>query len=587
MKTIYQFSAVLLIFVASLSTTSCDNLFDEQPKDKLVGTPMWGDALLLDEYINPWYRNMSDGFYVYMPTNGLLKSLGREYLPWYTDQITVSKPTWYSTSYGDILKGVDTEITQRAYQYWNAAYGQIHNINILFENADNITTSTKDRVMGEAHFMRAYYYYNLWRRFGGVLLIDKDYNTLKDTTRYARASYDDMVNFIVKEADEAAKLLPINYNDALSSVGRATKGAALMLKAKTYLWASSQHFQNQDKSYLGFTDNRRQEMLQLAAQTYEALFALNAYQLLPLSGNSQDEIKDAYRKIFLTKNSAESIFEVQHNDDGDYSTGWGHRLDFIAAAPYFGGTDAAHTPTQNHVDEYGMRDGKTLDPDHPYENRDYRFYANILYDGAIYRGHEMDIHYTVKDGKEVAGVDLTKYGSSETAAFTKTGYYLGKFVNPATEISNNDTKGSSQNYIIWRYAEALLDYAEIQMALGNNDVALANLNLIRQRAKMPLYDHIDWNNYFNERRVELAFEESVYWDLLRWNMAEERMNGLSTPLRMVKIVKDGNTTTYTYGNVNSRPGRVRLFKAKQYYWPLPWDEVRYQRIEQNPEWKEV
>lgn len=171
--------------------TSCDGLFSDAPIDKLSGVNIWGDRLLLDEYENSWYRNMSNGFSIYMPTNGLVKSLGRDYPAWYTDQMTVSKTTWSSTSYGDILKSSDEEIYKRAYQYWNACYGQLRSINTLLDHAGEITTPTRDRVLGEAHFMRAYYYYLLLRRYGGVLLVDREYNTLNDPARFPRASYDE------------------------------------------------------------------------------------------------------------------------------------------------------------------------------------------------------------------------------------------------------------------------------------------------------------------------------------------------------------------------------------------------------------
>lgn len=565
--------------------TSCDGLFSDAPIDKLSGVNVWGDRLLLDEYENSWYRNMSNGFSIYMPTNGLVKSLGRDYPAWYTDQMTVSKTTWSSTSYGDILKSSDEEIYKRAYQYWNACYGQLRSINTLLDHAGEITTPTRDRVLGEAHFMRAYYYYLLLRRYGGVLLVDREYNTLNDPARFPRASYDEMVDFIVADADEAARLLPRQHESA--DAGRATKGAALMLKAKTYLWAASPMFQERDTAWLGFKGDRSREMLAKAKAAYDEVTALGLYSLVPLEGSTQDEIKDSYRKIFLTKNSAESIFEVQHNNDGNYAAGWGHKLDRDAASPYFGGTDCAYVPTQNHVDEYGMRQGQP-DPARPYDNRDYRFYANVLYDGCTYRGHVMDIHYRVEGGREVPGADLKPYGTSETAAVTVTGYYMGKFVNPATEINNDPTYASSQNYIIWRYAELLLDYAEIELRLGNAAAALQKVNQVRQRAKMPPLAALTWDAYANERRVEMAFEETVYWDMYRWGTAMDKMNGGTTPLMGVKIVEqEGKPTRYTYGRVNRYPKRVRVFRPRQFYWPLPWDEVRYQRIEQNPEWVEL
>ena len=583
-----QIKKYLFGMIASvLLLGSCDDIFRDAPYNRLSQESIWADPLLLDEYVLPWYRNMSNGYSIYMPTSSWLKSMTRDFLPWYGDQITVSRNDWYNNSYGDVLKCRENEITRRSLNEWTNCYTRIQSINLLLENAGKISEgSQKQRILGEAHFFRAYYYYMLLRRYGGVLLIDRTYDPLNDKTKFPRAPFADMVAFIADEASQAATLLPVAYEQA--DAGRVTRGAALMLKAKTYQWASSPVFQRKEKDFLGFTDDRILDMLRQAKATYEELFTLG-YKLMTIEGTTQDEIKEEYRTIFLTKNSIESIFEVQHSDDGNFDTGFGHKLDREASAPSFGGIYAAYTPTQNHVDEYGMRGGKTVvDPAHPYENRDYRFYANILYDGCTFRNHVMEIHYTLFGGKEQAGADLTRYGTSHNAGVTRTGYYLGKFVNEKQPIDTDDTYGSSQNYIIWRYAEALLDYAEVVFRLGDTETALAKVNEIRRRVHMDALTSLDWESLVNERRVELAFEESTYWDLLRWGIAEERMNGSSNPLKAMKIVREeGKPDVYTVSNMNAKPEAVRVFKPMQYYWPIPWDEVRYQNIEQNPGWVEL
>ena len=566
--------------------SGCDGIFRDVPNDKLSQESIWGSQLLLDEYVLPWYRNMSNGFSVYMPSTALLKGACRDYLPWYGDQITVSKSDWYNTAYGDILKSTPAEVTRRGLVNWTNYYTRIQSINLLFENQDKIRNGDhKKRVLGEAHFFRAYYYYMLLRQFGGVLLLKNNYDPLYDGTKFPRASYEEMVNFIAEEADLAASLLSENLET--SDIGRATRGAALMLKAKTYFWAASKIYQNQEKSYLGFPDDRSDAMLTAAAKAYDELMKL-PYSLIQITGSTQDQIKEQYRQIFLTKNSQESIWEVQHSDDGDFSNGFGHKLDRESVSPYYGGTVAAYSPTQNHVDEYGMRDGKAYDAKRPYDNRDYRFYANVLYDGCSFRGRVMEIHYNKVSGKEVAGEDLTPYGTSETAAVTKTGYYLGKFVDETQKIDNDESYASKQNYIIWRYAEVLLDYAEIDFLQNRVDDALDKVNQIRRRVHMDELPSLTWDQLVNERRVEMAFEETTYWDLLRWGVAVEKMSGATNPLKAMKIVKEeGKDPVYQISNMNKYPKRVREFRQMQYYLPIPWDEVRYHGIEQNPELNEV
>lgn len=575
---------VLVVLAGMLS--SCDTFFDDYAEDKLPEDKIWTDPQLLDGYVLPWYRGINNGFSIYMPTNALIRGLGREYLPWYADQMAVSKAEWYSAAYGDILKSDLTEMKRRALSLWNSYYEQLRSVNLLLQHEKDIPGADfKKRVLGEAHFFRAYYHYLLWRQYGGVLITTEVYDPLTNAKKTPRASYDEMVNFIVAEATLAQSYLEdVTY--LAEDKGRITCGAAMMLKAKTYMWAAGAHFQNQEKSYLGFTTDRSAEMLEKARLTYDELMKLD-YSLVPITGTTQSDIVKGYRAIFLTKNSQESILEVQHSNDGNYSTGFGHKLDREAASPYFGGVTAAYTPTQNHVDEYGMQKGYTYNAQDPYKNRDYRFYANILYDSCTYRGHVMEIHYNKVNGVEKAAVDLTPYGESATAAVTKTGYYLGKFVDEAQSIDNNETTASKQNYIIWRYAEVLLDYAEIDFKQGRPGDALDKVNQIRRRAHMYDLDAISWEAILNERRVEMAFEETTYWDLLRYNMASQKMSGATNPVKAMKIVKqDGKPTTYTVSNMDKYPSRVRLYRDFQYYYPIPWDEIRYQNIEQNPEWVE-
>lgn len=586
-----QFNRIITIITLAATTgvlTSCDSLFRDAPLNKISEKSVWGNPQLLDEYENSWYRNMSNGFDTYVATISLMKSKSRYFMPWFGDQITVGKSSYFTGGYGDLLKGNEKQITNWASVTWSKYFTQIQYINTLLENLGEISNGDqKNRIIGEAHFMRGYYYYMLWRMFGGVTLIDHTYNPLIKEEKFPRASYQQMVDFIVAEADEAAKYLPKAH--ATTETGRATKGAALMLKAKTYLWAASEVFQNKDEelTYLGFADDQSHIMLEKAKKAYEELFALNQYSLIPIPATTQDEIKEAYRNIFLTKNSQESILELQHSDDGDFANKFGHKLDRDAASPFFTGVTAAYTPTQNHVDEYGMQAGKTYDPQHPYDNRDYRFYANVLYDGCTYRNHVMDIHYT--DNK--AGADLTPYGSAYSAGVSKTGYYMGKFVDPSQTIDNNSTYGSKQNFIIWRFAEALLDYAEVCYALGNTDLAEEYVNKTRQRVHMPDIENPTLDDIKNERRVEMAFEETTYWDLFRWGVAEQKMNGSTNPLKAMRIdvtTVNGEVTNtkYTISNLNKSPSSVRYFAPKQYYLPIPWSEIKYNEIPQNPDWTE-
>ncbi len=586
----YIFLPALL--ASSMSSCHDGGLFRDVPNDKLSDETIWESPLLLDEYVLSWYRHCDSGFYTYVTT--IMAGIGTEYEPWYGDQLTVGKSSWYQGDYGDILKSSQQRITKRGLTMWTTSYNEIASINKLLENAGSIAPGEqKTRLLGEAHFFRAYYYYKLLRIFGGPLLIDHTWNPLKNTEKFERASYEKTVNFIAEEAELAYELLEKVNTPA--NAGRPTKGAALMLKAKTYQWAAGPKFQNAEKEYLGFPDNRTEQMLDAAYAEYERIEELGVYSLIQINGTTQADVVKGYREIFLTKNSQESIFEIQHDDKGNFSNANGHKLDRDAAAPFFGGTTAAYNPTQNHVDEYRMANGKRIteagsgyDKNNPYEGRDYRFYANVLYDGAMWNGHEMDIHYTTVNGEQVKGVDLTIYGTSTTAAVTRTGYYMAKFLRENQTINTDDTYASSQNCILWRYAEMLLDMAEIDFRRGDTDKALDKVNQIRRRVKMPELESVTWDDIMNERRVELAFEKSTYWDFLRYGTAETMLTGTTNPLFGVKIVYSATgKKTITNPVVNGRNTVVRYFRERQYFYPIAWDDIRFHGIEQNPEWVEM
>lgn len=583
---------ILLALLLCFELSGCDDMFRDAPIDKLGEDMIWEDERLLDEYTARWYRNMDNGFYVLVST--YIKNLGEEYEPWFGDQLTVGRSDWYQAGYGDLLKGSQVIYNNRGKLYWQNYYTQIRSINRLLEHSNQLPVSIKQRLTGEAHFFRAYYYYKLLRQYGGALLIDHTYDPLVSKEKFPRATYSEMVKFITDEAEKAAELLEVSYDPSM--VGRATKGAALMLKAKTYFWAAGSHFQNVELPYLGFTTDCSEEMLDKAAAEYDRVIALGIYRLIEIPGTDLQSVVNGYREIFLTKNSQESIWEVQHNDDGDFLYGFGHKLDRDAAPPSQTGVNCAYNPTQNHVDEYRMANGKRIneresgyDPKSPYEGRDYRFYANILYDGAVWRGTEIEIHYNRIGGKNVPGKDLTPYGTSTTASITRTGYYMAKFLRESQQIDDNDTYASSQNCILWRYAELLLDYAEIDFKKGRTDDALEKVNMIRRRVHMPELASVTWDDIMNERRVELAFEKTTYWDILRYGTAEKVMSGSTNPLYGCRVVIDenGKKTIVTNRVVNGNNDQIRYFSKNQYFLPIAWDDVRYHGVPQNPGWNEM
>ena len=579
-------TAGCMALAAMLTLSSCNSLFDEAPEDKLTDESIWTTENLLDEYTMAWYSNMNSGWKSMMSTSSFFGMKYMSYITpaFYADQSTYGMANWVNSGVGEEIASKESTVILYGSNRWKAYYLQIQSINRLLENADKMPTTYKQRILGEAHFFRGYYYYLLMQRFGGVLLIDHTYDPLHSDERFPRASYTQMAEFIAHEADLAAEALPVKHDNR--NLGRVTKGAALMLKAKTYFWVGSPQFQNKEKEYYGFTDDQSRAYMLKAIEAYKAVDALNQYKLMPVSGSKQADIAQSYHDLFLQHNNAESILEYQHGESKLTSEG-AHSLDQIAMPPVLTGTQCAYCPTQNHVEEYGMRDGKAFDPQNPYANRDYRFYANVLYDGTVFRDSVMELHYIIdKKGKEVAQSGLTKYGTGRSNGFSRTGYYMRKFLDPKTTYPYKDNEGSKQNYPIWRYAELLLDYAEAAFRTGDTKTALEKVNQVRQRVHMHPLSDITLEQIQNERRVEMAFEETTYWDKLRLGTAVKDLNGSTNPLRLMKIVyRTDGTKTYTVEELKNQKAE-RAFRDYQYYGAIPWNEVRFQGIDQNAGWVE-
>jgi hypothetical protein len=574
----------LLVFVA-FGTISCDSLFDDMPTDKLTDEKIWSSDILLDEYTIQWYNGMSKGWNTMISTSSFLNMKYMSYTcpALYSDQLTYGISRWVNSGVGEEMASKITTVTLYARNRWRDAYQQIQSVNRLLEHEGDLPSSVKDRIIGEAHFFRGFYYLKLLKRYGGPLLIDHTYDPLNSDERFPRASYEEMVDFIAKEADLAAQALPLAHDNR--NEGRVTKGAALMLKASAYFWVGSPQFQNKSEDYYGFKDDRSKEYMTKAIEVFKEIEGLGQYQLMEVVGSDESTIAENYHDLFLQHNNKESILEYQHGTSKLTAEG-AHTLDQDGMPPSLTGTTCAYCPTQNHVDDYGMREGYVYNENDPYVGRDYRFYANILYDGSVFRDSVMLLHYNLVNGKLVAANGLTKYGTSRNNGFTRTGYYMRKFMDPSTRYPYNDNEGSNQDYPIWRYAEVLLDHAEAAYRTGDAQTALSLINQIRARVHMQGLTSIDLESILKERRIELAFEESSYWDEIRLGTAQNDLNGATNPLKLMKIVIDeSGNKTYTIEAMENQEGE-RAFRDYQYYYPIPWDEVRFQGIEQNTGWIE-
>ena len=409
----------------------------------------------------------------------------------------------------------------------------------------------------EAHFLRAYFNFELLKRYGPIPIIKSTLDINKDYSDTPRPTMKEVVEFIANDCDIAADSLELtpwrNMNDAF---GRATKGAALALKSRLLLYAAS-------PLYVDFGDideaNKPSDatLWKAAADAAKAVIDLNQYELAPA-------YDDLFKNDFQNK---EYIFVRRYPSNSDFE-----KSNFPISYGGKGGTN----PSQNLIDDYEMLDGTAFDwsdpvkAAYPFENRDERLLATVLMNGVLFKGKRIATY--------PGGADAMPNPNA-----TKTGYYLRKFLN---ENVNIQTGGGSDGHVVplFRLAEIYLNYAEAlnEYDPTNPDIAVY-LNKIRERVSLPdvpsgLTQEQMRTLIHHERRVELAFEEHRFWDVRRWKVASST---LGAPVKGVKITQD-DAGNFTYSPVQVEQ---RVFQPKMYWYPIPQSEVlKLHHWEQNKGW---
>lgn len=449
--------------------------------------------------------------------------------------------------------------------FWARSYRSIREVNYALSVLAKIEMSAghKQMIDGELKFIRAMRYQDLIRNYGRVVLMgDKVTNltdNLQDPSLFTRATMKEGIDYVVAQLNEAAAELPLN-NSTAWMLGRATKGAALALKSRLLLYAASPLYNTGS-----WAD---------AASAAQQVISLNKYGIYT----------GGYSQLFLTNETNEAIFERLFTKNANHT-----HLE-IANGPNGYGGWAGNTPMQNLVDDYEMANGKAItdptsgyDVNNPYANRDPRFAATILYNGATYR--ERAIETFIPGGKDSKdGIDNWNT--------TKTGYYLKKFMNDAYPLQNPWGNAGFQPWLYFRYAEILLNYAEAANEAYGPDVvpsgstfsARQAVNMIRARPSVNMPELAtglsqeqmrDAVRY--ERRVELAFEEHRFYDVRRWKIADITEN---KPAAGVIITK--TATGFSYQPKVALDGRK--FEAKHYWLPIPRTEILASngQLEQNP-----
>ena len=419
----------------------------------------------------------------------------------------------------------------------------------------------------EARVLRAHYFFELARRYGDIampleVLNEEEANTIGKT------SFNDVIDFIVSECDEAIadNHLPDSYvNEPNAEVGRVTKGFAMAVKSKALLYAASKLH----------NPSMNTDLWKKSAKAALDIINTGLYSLDPKESANNLESKET---VLMRINDNDASFEL-----------FNFPIRFTAGKRNSSQIPYSNFPSQNLVDAFETVNGYKVtlentgwvsedpefDPQLPYDKRDKRFYLAILANGMQFQ------EKTIETYKGGADDGIVSEGGSPT------GYFLRKYIQEGTLFADGQETSNKHHWVIYRYAETLLTYAE-SMVNAFNDVnytddtykysALWAINEVRKNAGMPAIPSSGKDEFlerlYNEWRVEFAFEDHRFWDVRRWKIADSTQRELYG----VKIEKQPDGTFNFYKNLYE----TRNWRDAMYLYPIPQSEL-YKNANLNPQ----
>ncbi len=530
----------LSLAISVIILSGCSDWLDLTPTDQVTDKIVWERESSVDLYVN--------GFYTYLHQYGQFGD--QQFAGSLTESLT------NTFKYGSYALGHKAghpnnyvfnpeTVTSAAcfYSNWTDAYNKIRRMNEFLHSMElysSFPESMNRRWEAQTRFFRAFIYYQLARRFDGVILYTRLDEMQKDK---ACSSNEETWNLIEEDLDFAIDNLPETWIP--QEKGRITKYVALAFKSRAMLYA---------------------ERWQAA---YDAANEVIDSDLFELTANYADSWKGSNNESILEFKYSE--LKPNHTFDRDYVP--------LSDGYEFGGLG---TPTQEMVESYEKADGTEMDwtPYYtgnatrpPYEELEPRFKATVIYPGSTWKGNTMQ-----NSVNGIYGTFMAYRAQPYTYGHTTTGYFLRKLMDEKLI----DIKGvpSTQTWVEIRYAEVLLNKAEAAFRLNKPGEAREAMNEVRERVNLPAKSSSgeQWfNDYRNERKVELAYEGHLFWDMRRWRLAHIEYNNYRC--HGFKITGDN----YEYIDIDYQD---RKFSTKNYILPIPDAELANNAlIEQYDSWK--
>ncbi|WP_089904353.1 RagB/SusD family nutrient uptake outer membrane protein [Chitinophaga arvensicola] len=567
MKSTFAAPVCLCIGILTLASCGKKNFLDQTETTNLNEQTVFADSARTVAFLTNIYLDIGFAENATRFENGGLDAACDEAEPQKSATVTTSVQFATGTVNPSIISA----------DAWNTPYTNIRKVNQLLKHLPGspIPSYIRNVMAAEARFLRAWYYADLLKHYGGIPILNDSVYRVEDKIPAVRNSYKECVDYIVSECEAAAAALPLVR--IREDYGRASGGAALALKARVLLFAASPLFNGNGivpgDAVTGYPD-KLPERWKLAADAALAVMNTAAYSL-----NEDNTTAPGYGfyKVFTLRVNTEYILAKMQGGNRELETAW--------QPPSRNGAKGGF-PYQEFVDAFPMANGLVItDPASgynaadPYKNRDPRLAYSVIRDQTLLiqnTGLKEPVNiYLGPDGK----------GASQDAvhAGTPTGYYTNKMLDE--NIAANYIHGSQRCFPLMRYAEILLNYAEAQNEYaGPVQEVYKAVELVRKRAGLSPYelpaaltkDQMR-ETIHAERRIELAFEGHRFWDVRRWKIAAQTENKQMTGM---EVKRNGGTVTYT-----TFPVRKHNFRDAMYLWAIPQGETaKSPELKQNPSW---
>ncbi|PPK87123.1 putative outer membrane starch-binding protein [Neolewinella xylanilytica] len=528
----------LLLLAALLAVSGCEKL-DLIPENTFTDASYWTSTEKAQTFLNTAYSQLYSSNHFF-----------------YNEALSDNAYNGRGDNAGaaSIASGTYDASLGRIQSEWDDRYAGIKTCNLFLQNVDRVPDmdeGLRERMKAEARYLRAWQHFILMTWFGDVPLLDSD-PTIEEAQTLSRTPRSEVLAFVLEEFRAAADVLPTKEEYGEADRGRITQGAALATLARVHLY-----------------EGNWQEVVNYTERL--------------MSGEAGNyDLFSSYSGLFLPQNeySVEDILSIQYVPE---LRTWG---EFFDMAPLSAGARLnALAPTQELVDSYRTLNGEPIgdpasgyDESDPYENRDPRLEATIVYHGYEWTDNSGTHTIYIEPGSDPDNpVDEYAPGSSASP----TGYYTRKYFDPTYQSGLS----SGLNLMLIRYADVLLMYAEAKMELGEFDQSVWDQTVRRLRERAGFTDALALNYdasqdlrevIRNERRVELAMEGLRIFDIRRWRIAEDVLNGWAHGARF-------GPTSVDDGYVRAD---LRTFDpTKHYLWPIPRDErLINDNLTQNPGW---